>query len=288
MSHVKFNHVFAVLLLLSVLSAFVIPKKTSGVRAHVQGVFYPVAKPARMLGSALRGQDDRLDDTRPAAEIVAENERLKNSLANLTAQIALLQSRVAEGEQLGHVAEHTARVAVMGSDPQARDSLSVVGRFDVTLLNRPALYPYGLVGRFERAGLSGAQVRLITDRSFGATARFGSFVNDGAGGALFQANPEFQPYVEGAGNGVMMIKNLEFERVTRANIAKGAWVAIEDKEFPPLLTHQKLGRVVSVTKRADAPLFADIEVRPEWNLMALTQVWVLRAPDGQTSVSRAQ
>ncbi|HEV2296086.1 MAG TPA: rod shape-determining protein MreC [Tepidisphaeraceae bacterium] len=286
MSHFRFNHVFAGLLLLSVLSAFVFPKKTSGIRAHVQGVFYPIAKPARMIASTVRGPGERLDDKRASGDVVAENERLKIALASLTAQVELLHSRVAEGEQFGEVGKHTRRVAVMGNDPAARDSLSVVGNFDLSLLNQPALYNYGLAGRFERAGLSGAQVRLITDRSFSATARFGEFVNDGAGGIIFDPKPTAPPLVEGYGNGSMMVKNLELEEVTKAQIRKGTWVVLEDKDYPPVLMHQKLGRVESVKKRPEAPLFADIEIRPEWNLMALTQVWVLRSSNEQAAMTR--
>jgi hypothetical protein len=238
-----------------------------------------------MIASALRGPSGRLDDRRAAGEIVAENERLKIALAGLTAQVELLHSRVAEGEQFGEVGRYTKRVAVMGNDPGSRDSLSVVGRFDATLLNQPAVYNYGLAGRFERAGLTGAQVRLITDRSFSATGRFGAFVSDGVGGILFDAKSTVPPLVEGYGNGVMMVKNLEFEAAARAGIGEGTWVVLEDKDYPPVLKHQKLGRVVSVKKRPEAPLWADIEVRPEWNLMALTQVWVLRSPNEERSAN---
>ena len=73
MSGIKFNHVFSVLLLLCILSSFVFPKKTSRVRAHVQGLFYPVAGPARFIASTLRPPESRLDDKRPAADLVAEN-----------------------------------------------------------------------------------------------------------------------------------------------------------------------------------------------------------------------
>ncbi len=285
MSHVRFNHVFAVLLLLSVLSAFVFPRQTSGVRAHVQGIFYPVAKPARMIASSLRRPAERLNDNRAGGDIVAENERLKIALANLTAQVALLHSRVAEGEQFGEAGKYTKRVAVMGNDPAARDSLSVVGRFDATLLNQPAIYNYGLAGRLERAGLSGAQVRLITDRSFRATGRFGSFVDKGAGDIQFVPDETLRPLIEGAGNGVMMITNLKLEDVSKAAIGKGTWVVLDDKDYPPVLIHEKIGRVVSVAPQPESPLWANIEVQPEWNLMALTQVWVLQRPKDQAVMS---
>lgn len=278
MSHVRFNHVFVVLLLLSVGSAFVLPRKTSGVRAHVQGIFYPIAKPARTIASTLRGRFDGPTDNRSAKDVVAENERLKVALASLTAQIEHLHGRVAEGEQFGDVGKNVRRVAVMGNDPASRDSLSVVGTFEPTLINQPALYTYGVVGRFERAGLSGAQLRLITDRSFSATGKFGAFGDDGNGGIAFFPKKTKAPLIEGYGNGVMMIKNLEYKDVVGngAQIGKGTWVVLDDREYAPNLENRKLGRIVSIKKQSEAPLMADIEVRPEWNLMALTQVWVLQ------------
>ena len=288
MSHVKFNHVFALLVLLCILSAFVFPRSTSGIRAHVQGMFYPVAKPARAIASSVRGSLDRIDDKRPAGDIAAENQRLKGVVASLSAQVEHLSSRVAEGEQFGEVGKDAKRIAVMGNDPQSRDSLSVVGRFDATLFNQPALYSYGLAGRFERAGLTGAQVRLITDRSFSVTGRFARFVDNGQGGMVWRELETKPAIVAGAGNGVMMITNLEYkEAVEDAKIGEGTWVVLADREYPPMLQNQKLGRVVSVRRQAEAALWADIEVRPEWNLMALTQVWVLRDPNDSTAVTRA-
>ncbi len=289
MSHVRFNHVFGLLLVLSVLSAFVFPRKTSNVRAHVQGIFYPVAKPARMIASTLRGPFDRLEEKRPADEIIAENRRLRGAVASLTAQVDHLLSRVAEGEQFRTAGLHTKRIAVMGNDPASRDSLSVVGPFDAALLDQLALYTDGLAGKFERAGLSGAQVRLVTDRSFSATGQFGRFGDNGKGGIGFIAQDTTPPLVEGIGNGAMMIKNLEYAYVVNdAQIGAGAWVVLADKEYPPLLQNQKLGRVVSVKKRPEAPSWADIELRPEWNLMALTQVWVLKSPGNASAMNEAR
>jgi len=290
MSGIKFNHVFAVLLLLCVVSAFIIPRKTSGVRAHVQGIFYPVAKPARMIASSLRGRMDRMDDKRPVNEVAAENERLRGTVASLMAQVEHLASRVAEGEKFGDPGKDAKRVAVMGNDPQSRDSLSVVGRFDATLFNQPALYNYGLAGRFERAGLTGAQVRLITDRSFSVTGRFATFVDHGHGNVEWREIETPPPLVEGAGNGVMTIKNIEYkDAVEQAKIVPGTWVVVADKDYLPTLQNQRLGRVVSVKRQPHAPQWADIEVQPEWNLMALTQVWVMTQPDAQRStISQAR
>jgi hypothetical protein len=274
MSGIRFNHVFTVLLLLSLLSAFVFPRRTSNLRSHVQGIFYPVAKPARMIASTIRGRMDGPKDTRPADDIIAENRRLKMSLANLSGQVAGLQARVAEMERFGDLAPLCKRVPVMGNDPAARDSLSVLGAFEPSLVNQPALYFDGLAGTFERAGKSGAQIRLVTDRSFSVTGRFGTFIDDSNGVMTFSPKKTELPLVEGQGRGVMMIRNVEVAELAKAQIGEGHWVVLEDKDFPPILQHVKLGRVVSIKKRIEAPLWADVEVRPEWNLMGLESVMV--------------
>ena len=284
MSHLRFHHVFTVLLLLCLLSAFAFPKKTSGVRAHVQGIFYPVAKPARFIASTVRGRMGGPQDKRAATDIVEENERLKGAVASLTGQMELLLTRVAEIEQFGPVGKYCKQVAVMGNDPGSRDSLSVPGRFDVSLINQPVLYVGGIAGRFERAGLTGAQVRLVTDRSFSATARFGTFTRNQDGTEGFRGKDTTPPLVEGYGNGVMMIRNIEYKEASE-QVAEGMWVVLDDNDYPSLIQYQKLGKVISVKKRPEAPLWADIEVQPEWNLMALTSVMVLQRPNETSAMT---
>ena len=168
-----------------------------------------------------------------------------------------------------------------------RDSLSVQGAFDATLLGQPVLYVGGLAGTVERAGLGGAQVRLVTDRSFNASARVGTFAVDVHGGVKFRSPEGLPPaLVEGTGRGGMIIKNIHHKDAVE-HVPVGAWVVLDDKDYPITLAHQKLGRVVSVRKRVEAPLMADIEVKPEWNLMALREVMVLKrsAPPVQQASS---
>jgi len=63
-----------------------------------------------------------------------------------------------------------------------------------------------------------------------------------------------------------IVKGYEYE--------KGKWVVLEDKQFAQPVQRVKIGRVVSVKKRVESPLWADIELRPEYNLMALNAVMV--------------
>ena len=288
MSRIKFNHVFACLLLVSVVSAFVLPRKTSGIRSSVQGMFYPVAKPARMIAAAARGPFGQPKDKRPEKDVVAENVRLRAAVASLTGQLEHLQQIQADRARFGSIGQFCLPVPVMGSDPGSRDSLSIQGTFAATLVGQPALYVGGLAGTIERAGLSGAQVRLVTDRSFSAIGRIGTFGDDGAGGTKFQPKEITPAYVEGRGNGVMMISNIKFDELQLAKVTEGMVVALHDKDFPDLLKNQPLGQIVSIRRRPDAPHWADIELRPAWNLQALQEVMVLKREDSSTALTNAQ
>ncbi len=277
MSNVRFNYVFIVLLLASFLSAFVFPARTSVARASVQGMFYPVARPSRAIASRLRAKFDPPADPRAPRDILIENERLRTALASLTGQIEHLQKIASDRERFGNIGKYCTPVAVMGNDPARRDSLSIQGAYSSELIGRPALYIGGLAGVIERAGVGGAQVKLVTDRSFGAvTALFGSFQQDAEGRIFFsQRDTTKAAVVEGAGMGTMRIRNFQVKDLQAAKVSEGDWVVLDDNDYPALLKNAKLGRVISIKKSADAALVADVEVRPEWNLMALNEVMVL-------------
>lgn len=75
MPNIKFNHVFAALLGLSFLSAFVLPEKRGdAVRPHLQGLFTWVSSPVLKLSGAVsdRVEARRVEDSRSAAAIAGE------------------------------------------------------------------------------------------------------------------------------------------------------------------------------------------------------------------------
>src|SRR5947207_9871948 len=96
MSYVKFNHVFGLLLLISALSAFVIPEKYSRKPLPgIQGVFAPVSIPVRRVGAwahdRLAPRD--LAGTRTLQGLAAENERLTNYSGWLQKQLEIERKR---------------------------------------------------------------------------------------------------------------------------------------------------------------------------------------------------
>src|SRR5262245_24033275 len=108
MSWIRFNHVFAVLLVVSALSAFVIPERyTTKVQPQVEGLFYPIARPARVLAGSLSGRFSRPDvkDTRDVETLRTENEELRQELAGRLRELEELRLREGERSKLGRLRE---------------------------------------------------------------------------------------------------------------------------------------------------------------------------------------
>src|SRR5438067_13703270 len=104
MSWVRFHHVFAALLVLSALSAFVIPERyTTKAQPQLQGMFYPVARPARAFATALSGRLSKPDvtDTRDAQTLREENAELRQELAGRSRELEEMRLREGERARLG-------------------------------------------------------------------------------------------------------------------------------------------------------------------------------------------
>src|SRR2546423_3509927 len=168
MSQIKFNHVFGSLLILSALSAFVIPPQyTNRALPQVQAVFAPVSSPARHLGAWVheRVASKESTDRRDADEVKAENALLRRELVIAEAQLDLEQKRNAQWARLGSLRDRCVPVEVAGADAGPRDSLALRGSTLERVQEKAvALYPGGIVGQIQggRAGVAGAQPRLIT------------------------------------------------------------------------------------------------------------------------------
>jgi cell shape-determining protein MreC len=276
MSHLKFNHVFVALMLLSAACAFVIPLRvTNPLRAQFQSLFAPVSRPVGALASWVHGKAVRPDaiDPRDANAVAQENQRLKTSLANLQSQIKTLQDITAERQLLGDVLPLCTPAPVVGADAGNRESLSIQSGAGFKE-GMYALYWGGIVGRIDRAGLSGgAQVRLVTDPGFSVQGSFGRFITDSRGQPVFQSIKAPAPLVQGAGKGGMIIRRLPLEEVSE--VQKGDWVVVQDSDWPITLQGYKLGVVESKEPAPGAPLFAEIHLKPMANLLQLREVMVM-------------
>jgi len=272
-----FNQLFAAILGVCFVSAFVLsPRFTDPVRSAVQGMFAPVARPVRLVAGAVRGRLEKSNDLRAPKSISEENERLRATVTSLMGQIEELQKLAADVRRLKDVGRLCTPMIVIGSDTGPRDSLAIAGTSrDGVMVNMPVLHPAGLAGRVARVGVGGSQVRLITDPGVRVTCKFGRYENDGQGGTTFSTIETDEPLLEGMGNNLMLVRNLKLKHVENVKLKVGDTVVLDDREWPQPLKYQRLGQVTSITPRRDAPLFADIQVRPQVNLTALREVMVM-------------
>ena len=284
MSRIKFNHVFAVLMLAGAASAFAIPSKyTARAQPQVQRLFAPVAVPAR---SAAGWAHERLarpaqTDPRDPRAVAAENADLREQVASLGHALAALERLDDERSTVGSLREQCVPVRVIGGDAGFRDGLLLNGSsLDGLAQGQPVLYGNALAGRIERPpGPLGAQVRLITDRGMRVDASFGRFAPNKVTG-----KPEWKPIqtspvlIEGAGNGTLRcatdLTMTELQSDT-VKLAAGDWVVLEDNEWDERVHGRLLGRVTRVAPQNAAPLYADIRIEPAKSLARLREVMVL-------------
>jgi cell shape-determining protein MreC len=279
MSWVRFNHVFVALLVLSALSAFVIPERyTAKAQPQLQGLFYPVAKPARALGAAISGRVSKPDptDTRDAATLREENAELRQELEARLRELEEMRLREGERAKLGRLRDLCTPVKVVGGDTAAsREGLMLQGStIEGLKQGQVVLVPAGIVGKIDRPpGLAGAQVRLITDRGVRVGAYFGRLDTKTNRVEPLRTSP---PLIEGTGDGAMRCATmLTMEEVEAVKLRAGDWVLLDDRDWDERVHYRPIGKIVRVEKKASSPLYADIRIEPMTNLTQLNEVMVL-------------
>ena len=284
MSLIKFNHVFGALLILSLLSAFVIPQRyTNKAQPQIQTVFAPVSMPTSRAGAWFREQfeGEKARDRQSLSDLRAQNEALKNQLGHAQAQLDLTRQRIAEWERLGHIGDLSVPVGVVGQDAGSRESFALKG----STLNQVregmyVLYSGGLVGQVSKAGLAGAQARLVTDRGFRVEVKFKRMVMEKHAGT---AEPVPRPIdidlpsvvAEGVGDGMVVRGSLKLTDVTAAGLKPGDWAVVADGELPMALQGYRVADVVKVEPMRSAPLFAEIRLEPSTSFRTLREVLVM-------------
>src|SRR5262245_51396036 len=98
MSYLRFHHVFAFLMAVSLLCTFIAPRIHVRPQANVQALFSPVSAPARRIAAWAHDKltkSEVKDDASPehprsVADVRKENLDLRVALANVTAQLQAL------------------------------------------------------------------------------------------------------------------------------------------------------------------------------------------------------
>jgi hypothetical protein len=296
MFRLRFNQVFVALLFASFVAAFVLPANLTDPARNLQKLFAPVAWPARAIASAVRNRvapPQRPEDNRDVADVKAENEQLTTMVLSLTGQLEEMRRINEERAKLGNVRDMCTRFRVVGTDPSLnRDSLGIVASTaDNVRARMPVLYGDGVVGRIDRVNPGGAQVQLITDKEFQATARF---FRKPPGAAIVEVKTR-QPLIRGAGNGRMIIVNVPLKETKgpppeqgEIGVEVGDIVVIDDPEWPLQGRWQKLGTIEAIEAQQGARLYALIRVKPALPLGTLDEVMVMNKVSTDEGSANAQ
>lgn len=272
----------------SALGAFVLPRGlTDLLRGKIDNLFIPISYPVRGIAGAISSRfsaapaapKDAQGQPRRPADLQDEIEQKNVIIANLSGQLDELRKRDAAQEALGELRKYCTPAQVWGGDAGVRQTLSLRGSTLDGLGNGMAvIYPRGLVGKIELAGVGAARVRLITDMNFAVAAEFRRFEpseKDASRGEFHRVDtPPFTCI--GDGHGRMAITNLRMAEVKQAGLKEGDWVTLADHDgWPTILQALKLGQVESIQEQKHLPLFADILVKPDQDLMTLRDVMVV-------------
>jgi hypothetical protein len=287
MSNLRFNQVFTLLMIVSLVSAFIIPPRfTSPARAELQGLFSPISRPVQAIAGLIYRhvhRDAPVDDASPASPrpqqtILEENTQLRTAYAALLKKFDDLSELNADRQLVGDIRPLCRPASVTGTDASGiRESLIISpAGFGGLKTDMPVLFAHEVVGRISRAGIASAQVRLITDPGFPLTGRIGQYRTDADGQIRLNWVEHLQPLVQGIGHGAMAIRsNLSMQQVHDLGIGENDMVLLDDRDYPANLQGYRIGRITSIRPQQNAPLFADIRVEPASDLMRLKEVMVM-------------
>ena len=283
MQGLRFNHVYALLLLFCAATAFIPAHFTDPVRAHFQGIYFPVERPSLAIAQWLHARLDRdrapdaisPDSPRSDTDIRQENLELHQSLALLTHQVEILQQHDAERAKLGTLADLCTAYSVSATDTGTGESLLIGGgNFNGLAARMAALYPGGLVGWLQSPGLTGTRVRLITDRGFRLTGTFVRFVKNAAGHTEPVQVATGLALVTGESNNSLLIEAMPLEDARKIHLDD--WVQLADDAWPAAVQGELVGRVIETpTRSRQSPGFAEVRLEPAVRLMQLREIMIV-------------
>lgn len=285
----RFNHVFAALMLLALLSATLLPTGAPDrLRGLLQGVFTPLARPLSLLAGAVAARFappppiDPGSPARPrlAEDVYTENEHLRLLVASLEGQLQALRKVNAERERVGSVRRFCIPVKVVGGDTAGRAVLHLAsGTLAGIAVGQPVLHPGGIVGSISRAGVGGSSVRLLIDREMRVAGAFARFALDEDGQTRFRRLPIEPAVAVGTGRGDLVVTTMRMKDVEDARLKAGSdWFVLEDRAWPMALQGYRIGVVQSIVAKRDAPLFAEVRIAPDGNPLQLSEVQVMTSP----------
>jgi len=256
------------------LCAFILPPAiTDSARLHAAGIFNPISYPIRRIAEGIYQPPEHFvpADPRTTTAIAAENDQLRQQLADLHSIVDRLKTLQADRQKLGDLQSLCVPIAVAGTDTAGRDAL-LLNISPTTRLPKsaPVLYSGGLAGKLE-TGIAGARVRLITDEGFAVSATLIRFPGGGAAPVRL-TGPRV---IVGTGQGGLTISGMQKEDYQTIGLREGDWAVLDDPDpFWKDLQGRRLGRIVSAKVSHRKPLYMDLTLAPEIDLKRLADVMV--------------
>lgn len=277
MSYLKFNHVFAALMVLSVITGFILPQRRANqIHPEIQALFAPVASPVGGIARWLHHKfsPDVSPDKRPDEDIRRENLKLSIALSQMTSELQQYREMDLERSRMGSLKDRCTIFPVIGGDPGTRESLQIRGSSLEGLREGMfALYgDGGIAGIVQRAGLGGAQVQLITDTGFRVRESIVRLETRGNAVRIVAVSVP-QALAIGIGRNRMVIENITYEQAQQIRV--GDMVVADEPDWPSELKGRYLGHVTAVGKRPSAPQYAEIRIEPRETLLRLRDVLVI-------------
>ena len=287
MSQSRFNAIFMLLMAIALVNAFILPPRTTNpIRKDFEGLFYPVSRPVNRLAGIIARRFEKTevvdagspDTPRPAETILEENRHLRDALASLQVKYDQLAQLNADRASVGNVRDICQPYKIAGTDSSGlRESLVLEAIPNRAIKNDlPVIHANEFIGKVFRAGLTGAQVRLITDPGFALTGRIGQYHTDTYGLPTLTLVQNLQPLLQGIGHGTMAIRNgVSMEQVNSLGIHLNDVLVLDDRDYSPAVQGYNLGRITAIRPQANSPLVAEILIEPFTDAMKLREVMVV-------------
>ena len=274
MSKFRFNQLFALLMALGLLGSLIIPPDvTNRAKGKEEVILYPVSTPVRAIAGIFHRKYGHKElppgetTVRKDPELAAENSELRQQVVVLKQQLEDLKLVENERKHLGKLLDYFKPVTVLGGDATPdRESLAFLPTSGIdTTPGTAVMGAEGLVGRM----VEGRRVRLITDKGFTITGKFGRWEQ-----SQWRLLPNPKPSVRGIGNNTMRVENLSMKEAE--GLKPEDWVVVSDTDYPAIIQERQIGQIETIRPIPSKPLFAEIIVKPRKDLKTLNEILVPR------------
>ena len=280
----KYRNGLILILVLTAVSALVMPPGMADPVRQVGVVFKPIAGVARYVAGSITDSfvahrpspSEEATARKSASDVAHEKYALENQVAVLMSENKTLLEQLKEFHY--NRLDGSVGVAVVGAALGSQQVLIVQKPPEAVKPGMIAKYqmePANLgrmAGKVEIVGIGEANVRLITDRKSRVRAKFWGDKKD-VGFTELSQTPKV---ATGTGNGKLLIVIKHDESTPQSKkerpLAAGDWVRVSDSDLPSSAQDMKLGEIESILPDPDKPLFDNVLIKPDADLMKLNKV----------------